>query len=197
MAPCGIAASPVTRACRDLFDYWRALPQLGGRLPLRAQIDPGALRTLLPYLQIMERLDAGTVVMRLAGTALRQLYGMEMTGRDMLDLVPPSHRPTRRWRVATAAAHPCGMVYSREQRYPSGAVDEVETLFLPLAVAGDPPEAPARQFIGLAASKSGRRWIAEEHGTLLAPHDFRFVDIGYGIPATIDPPGEPPEPDGA
>jgi hypothetical protein len=31
----------------------------------------------------------------LAGIALRQLYGIEMIGRDMLDPVAPEHRPAR------------------------------------------------------------------------------------------------------
>lgn len=190
MAPSEIAEALVTRPCRDLFDYWCAL-RPPGRLPLRSQIDPGAIRPLLPRLYILERQDDGTVTVRLAGTALRQLYGLEMTGRDMLDLVPPQHHPTRRWRVAAAAAQPCGMLYVRQHRYTSGALDEVESIFLPLAVEDEPPEAPARQFIGLAASQSGRRWIAEEErGTLLPPHRFRFLDLGYGVPATIDPPSD-------
>ena len=47
--------------------------------------------------------------------------------------------------------------FLRHQRYGTGALDEVEHIFPPLIVDGAGPALPARQFIGIAASKSGRR----------------------------------------
>lgn len=189
MASSAIATMVTAKPCRDLADYWTSLRQ-PGHLPRRSQVDPGAIRSLLPFLYIIEVRDTG-VFIRLAGTALRQLYGIEMTGRNMLDLVAPEHRPARHWRTLRAAGHPCGTCYVRRHRYPSGAVDDVESLFLPLTLDDAPDTLRARQFIGIAASLSGRRWIAEEAGrTLLTPHAFHFVDAGFGIPPTIDPPEE-------
>jgi len=187
VAPPKIAAMVTAKACRDLVEYWAGLCP-PGTLPRRSQVDPGAILPLLPYLYILGVADDG-VTIRLAGTALRQLYGLEMTGRDMLDLVPPEHRAARRWRVACAARHPCGMSYIRTHRYPSGATDDLETIFLPLAGEDPADGLRARQFIGIAASTSDRRWIAdEEPGTLMPPHAFQFLDVGFGIPPAIDPP---------
>ena len=187
MAPSTIAAMVTAKACRDLADYWNALRPPGG-LPRRAQVDPGAILPLLPSLYILGVADTGVIV-RLAGTALRQLYGLEMTGRNMLDVVAPEQRAARLWRTRHAADHPCGMYLLRSHRYASGAIDNVESIFLPLIVEGPADGLQAQQFIGIAASKSDRRWIAEEErGALMTPHVFRFLDVGFGIPPTIHPP---------
>ena len=187
MAPPKLAAMVVTKSCRDLTDHWTGL-RAARRLPLRSEIDPAAIVPLLPYLYLIEMQDAGSVLIRLAGTALRPLYGIEMTGRDMIMLAPPEHRPIRLWRYRQAACMPCALYYVRRQAYPSGAHDEVETLFLPLAADDATDETPAWQFIGIAASLTGRRWVADPAEAPLAkPHLFRFLDIGFGVPPTISP----------
>ena len=196
MAPSDFATIAVTKSCRNLADYWTGL-RAERRLPLRSEIDPAAIIRLLPYVYLIEMQDAGSVLVRLAGTALRPLYGVEMTGRDMIMHAPPEHRPIRLWRYRQAAHQPCAMYYVRRQTYESGAPDEVETLFLPLAADDATDETPAWQFIGIAASLSGRRWVADPAEAPLAkPHLFRFLDIGFGIPPTIVPadgpaPGSP------
>ena len=191
MAPSKIAAMVTSKACRDLADYWASLRSPGG-LPLRADVDPGAIRSLLPSLYILELTDRGTVTIRLAGTALRRLYGVEMTGRDMLDLVRPEHRAIRLWRTLQAANQPCGMYYTRSHGYASGATDDVESLFLPLVVNPATDGLQARQLLGIAASTSDRRWVAEEEtGALMTPRDFEFVDVGFGVPPLTDPPDQP------
>ncbi len=190
MASAEIAAMVQTKACGDLVDYWQHL-RGSRRLPRRTEVDPAAIVPLLPYLYLIEMQATGGILVRLAGTALRQLYGIEMTGHDMIDLAPPDHQTTRRWRYRQAAQRPCGMYYVRRQNYGSGAEDELETIFLPLAAADADASVPAWQFIGLAASLSDQGWIAEPGvPPLPPPHLFRFVDIGFGVPATIVPADE-------
>ncbi len=67
---------------RALFDYWRSIaPE--GRLPARAHFDPAAVPKLLPYLSLydIEHTPRLRLRFRLAGTALRQWTGLELTGR--------------------------------------------------------------------------------------------------------------------
>lgn len=67
---------------RALFEYWRGLSP-ADRLPSRAHFDPAAVPRLLPYLILydVERAPHIRLRFRLAGTALRQWLGMELTGR--------------------------------------------------------------------------------------------------------------------
>lgn len=68
-------------------DYWRVRCR-DGRLPRRDEIDPVELRTVLPYLSIMEFAEAPLrFKFRLIGTELARFYGQDVTGK-WLDEIP-------------------------------------------------------------------------------------------------------------
>jgi len=71
---------------REVYDFWRRAA--GGRsMPARADLDPGTIRHLLPGISILDvgaRFDVLTY--RLAGTRLHDVYGCEVTGRNVFDL---------------------------------------------------------------------------------------------------------------
>ncbi len=69
-----------------LYNYWRS--RAGGRIaPAPHEIDPVAIPDLLPGIGILEA-GAGLahLTYRLAGTRLREIYGVELTGRRFFDL---------------------------------------------------------------------------------------------------------------
>lgn len=73
---------------RKLFVMWN--DWRGARtMPTRNELDLGALKPVLPYMLILERSPVSPrYIFRLAGTALREVTGIELTGRDLLDLWP-------------------------------------------------------------------------------------------------------------
>jgi hypothetical protein len=78
-APQGIAHS----RARDLFRYWESIR--GERAaPLRSDISLQQIRNLLPWMFISEPGgETSAHYLRLAGTGLCQLWGDNMTGRDL------------------------------------------------------------------------------------------------------------------
>jgi hypothetical protein len=79
-------AQLVIREQRELFDYWRGCAQ-NNAMPSRSRISPAAIPSLLPGISI---LDAGdkpeTIIYKLAGTRLREIFGREVTGKSVFDL---------------------------------------------------------------------------------------------------------------
>nr|RAW04047.1 hypothetical protein DBT41_09730 [Aerococcus urinae] len=71
---------------RELYDYWRR-KGADGRFPTRADIQPAELKALLPSLSLLDILGDGPLNLRvrLAGTRLREYYGVETTGRRVGD----------------------------------------------------------------------------------------------------------------
>jgi len=68
-----------------LFDYWNVMR--GGRpAPFRADIQPGDIKRLLPYLFILERKSEWDYAFRLAGTKLCNTYGMEFRNHNLLSM---------------------------------------------------------------------------------------------------------------
>lgn len=71
----------------SLADYWNGL-LAGRRYPGKDDIDPGAIRSLLPYISLVEfQRDPLRIRYRLVGTVLVKVWGMEPTGR-WLDETP-------------------------------------------------------------------------------------------------------------
>jgi hypothetical protein len=81
---------------RLLTAYWAGLAD--GATPYRAQIDPAAIKSLLPYLMIVEfEDDPFRVRFRLAGTEVDAVTGIHLTNRYLDEL----------WTPETAAAIDC------------------------------------------------------------------------------------------
>jgi hypothetical protein len=73
------------KTIQALFDYWNTI-RAGRPAPLRSEIEPGAIRRVLPYVFILERQDNQHYRFRLAGTGLCGVYGMEFRGHNMLSM---------------------------------------------------------------------------------------------------------------
>lgn len=73
------------QASRAIFDYWINLKH-DGAVPLKTEIDPTALRHLLPHLFMAGFDPAGTLSFRLAGTRICDLFGREFRGEPFAAL---------------------------------------------------------------------------------------------------------------
>lgn len=76
------------RSHEEIFRYWKGLRRRG-RLPSRADIDPGALKRRLSTISLIDVLtpnpdsEASCFRQRLAGTELFDAYGQEITGKTI------------------------------------------------------------------------------------------------------------------
>lgn len=71
------------RSHEELFAYWTSLRE-GGRLPARAQINPGQFKRHLPTVSLIDvRRNPRDYRLRLAGTGLYGVYGGEITGKRL------------------------------------------------------------------------------------------------------------------
>ena len=71
--------------------YWEALR--GTRLmPSRAEIDPRGIEQALEYSFIVERIAPGIARMRIAGSHLSDLMGMEVRGMPLTSFITPGSR---------------------------------------------------------------------------------------------------------
>jgi hypothetical protein len=88
--------SSITSAkIRRLHDWWLS-KRAGRAMPDRADVDPTELKPLLPYILISEcMLSPFNVRYRLVGTAVAEITGFDITGRDLASLLPPD--PTEDW----------------------------------------------------------------------------------------------------
>ena len=74
-------------AARKILSYWQALAPEDGA-PAQASVAPRALKSFLPDLFLLERLDRSVFAFRMAGTRLCARYGRELRDHDFVRLWP-------------------------------------------------------------------------------------------------------------
>lgn len=78
-------------AIREVEAYWQALR--GARLvPRRAEVDPRGIERALEYAFILERIAPGLARLRIAGSHLGELLGMEVRGMPLSAFFTPDAR---------------------------------------------------------------------------------------------------------
>ncbi|MAN67428.1 PAS domain-containing protein [Hyphomonas sp. UBA5107] len=76
----------VTDSQQKLIEYWCSLRDSHG-LVRRESMDPGQFRAMLASISIVEFDRFGTGRFRIAGSRLRQIFGMEARGRQIEDVL--------------------------------------------------------------------------------------------------------------
>jgi len=80
------ASAVAARAHEEMFSYWASLRK-GGRLPSRADFQPGFVKRLLPTVSLIDvKHEPRDYRLRLAGTGLYSVYGREITGHSLNDV---------------------------------------------------------------------------------------------------------------
>jgi len=81
-----LRAQLVFREQRLIYDYWLSCAQLRS-MPSRNDIDPCSMRDYLPRISLIDISDGVKgATFRLAGSRLRDVYGLEVTGKRLGDL---------------------------------------------------------------------------------------------------------------
>ena len=161
---------------RLLLAHWLKIRK-GRLIPPRAELDPVALKPVLPFLWICDYdREAGTLRYRLAGEAINAVYGGNLRGISMETMFSPETRPDVMARMLGvvqdgAVFHAIGDIYSTRMRTGAG-----ERLILPLASDGRLPDAMVGATVydwGDAGSES----LARQQMTVrYAPVDGREAD---------------------
>ena len=135
---------------------------------------------------IIEYLSPENLRFILAGERLTEMLGgVQLTGLNNIDLVPPPQRPVRIARYLACANYPCGMHFVMAGLLTTGQQVGIEHLILP--ILPDIPNAPL-QFIGTAQElETLEVWPGDtltdyQHTYRRIMDKVRFVDIGNGIP---------------
>jgi hypothetical protein len=125
--------------------YWSRIRQ-GRPAPDQSDIDPKALKRLLPFVFLLDARPDGSFIYRLAGTTLCDRYGGELRGRNFLGhwdadsraRLSEQLRQSLRARLpvcltSIGATNDCRMI-------------EIETVLMPITFGADRPE----RFLGVA-----------------------------------------------
>jgi|GEM_PF-4955514 len=170
-----------------LIRNWQAISRRPDQAPLKAAFNPSKVARLLPYLYIVEREnlserdETGGLVVRLLGSELQETVGNSAFDESVFDAML-----RRDWRfyerfVGSCGRQVCAGRLFRSVRLHDGLCKIIETLHVPLADKAG----VARFMLGVMTVRPGQDGsFAEEMGPPKgAKLNYRYVDLGYGVPA--------------
>ena len=163
------------RTTETVFDYFNDL-RAGRAAPLRTEIDPAALKTVLPDLFILERGRDGIVRFRLAGTRVCLILGQEVRGREFAEAWEPGARHKIKLAVDAVLANQNALEIAVETATDDEETFALEMLLLPLYSQKDKCD---RVFGSLVAIEPGL--TINSHPRLLLPSDLAFVPVDAGV----------------
>ncbi|HEX2591168.1 MAG TPA: PAS domain-containing protein [Rhizomicrobium sp.] len=97
-ATMALDATPLGPLNRRFANYWLSLWD-GDNLPSRSALNPARLRDLLPGVVLLEVRGREAIRCRVAGTAIQQGLGFDITGKDWLAMTPEDQKPVRLHRI--------------------------------------------------------------------------------------------------
>jgi hypothetical protein len=125
--------------------YWSRLRQ-GRAVPDQSDIDPRALKRLLPFVFLLEIRADGSFVYRLAGTTLCERYGTELRGRNFLTHWEAESRTRLNALLKQALAARTPLCLHSIGATEDCRMVEIETVLMPIAFGGTEPA----RFIAIA-----------------------------------------------
>lgn len=126
------------RRIRLALEYWLS-KRKNQRLPLRSDIDPFDFPELLPTVLLIEPFGFGDFRIRLAGTVYSEIYGRDITGLTLGDLVPNYGEGAELYQDYRKAMESGEPVFG--ERYmtwrPTGTPIRYQRILLPLTRSGN------------------------------------------------------------
>lgn len=113
--------------------YWETLRQQGA-IPARADLDPRGMGGVLDRVFLAERIGKGLVQVRIAGSALSEVAGMDLRGLPLSCLFKPEARPLLAEALEPVAL---GQTLTELDLSTGGALPEARLVLLPLTDTED------------------------------------------------------------
>src|SRR5687768_491305 len=161
------------RTLQILYAYWNGL-RAGRLAPSRLEIDPSRIGAILPEIFLLERVDAGTYLYRLAGTRLCEIFGAELRGANLLDGWPAADRADLAHALTLTCEQGAATHLVMEGRADESRRVELEALLLPLVHAGNAME----RVLGAASAIASPHWLGHDRlaEMRLVSHDLIWPD---------------------
>jgi len=166
-------------ATKQLLDYWLSLPRPEGKLcPYRTDFHTGEIPEAADHIFLDERHSDDVVCVVQAGKALTHILGVNVTGHNLMMLLPEKEFPLEREYFRTLYEQPCAGYMTRISTDIKGRQLVYRTTHLPLLGANG----EIRFWVGTGTELKKREHRSQTNLSLLQLIDRELFDIGAGVP---------------
>jgi hypothetical protein len=167
-----------TEHCRSFLAHWQSL-RVGDALPTLQDYLGKPHPLLQPNVAIKDAVAPGHLNVRLFGTHLVEIAGIDATGQNLMVFAGSAAMADELWHYQnTVATHPVGLASVKSAMTASGRTISFEDVELPLTPfpGGPPCLACCIGFVELVDYKDKMFKLLKHTAT-------RWIDIGWGVPA--------------
>jgi len=173
-------------AAKALTDLWFSLPRKRGFVcPTKADFNPMKMRQHLKSVALYEIQKNGSIITRVAGTKIEAFLGKEITGKNLLDVLPPEFVRTYQNHFYNLAKFPCAGLLDRPQIGIEGSFHLIKSLQLPLLNN----LGKITHFVGIAEPYPLPKHFTDYRAAAMAASrniNINYVDIGAGVPEHVE-----------
>jgi hypothetical protein len=167
-------------------DYWHQLPRAKGQLlPAKSALKPAEIKKMLPFIFILQAKENMMLEVRLTGTALDMLAVESLTGKNYLDICPPSEKEIYWEATCLMREHPCGFVALRDITFSNGKGYRLKSIVFPMLDQCDAPNFMLGLTMPNRFPEGDIDWT-EEAAISSKLLEMEVVDIGAGIPVDFE-----------
>ncbi|MEE8371836.1 MAG: PAS domain-containing protein [Sphingomonadales bacterium] len=171
---------------KDLLNYYQAR-QEPGKLFGRSQLEPGDIPDILPHLALLS-VEPGLLKIRLIGTLLVERFGFDLTGKNLLDFLPPDLGGKYENLFTEALGRKFGALATYELPRAHLPPLEIEMILLPMS------DREGRENLIMFAIGYISDEVRHEGfgGDLTAPglKSLLGIDLGFGLPDLVGKVGD-------
>ena len=166
-----------TEDCAHFFRTYRALQDETKQIvPPRKSLNLRSIPSVAPYLAIFELKDPSQIIVRLVGTGFVLRTGIDNTGQNALEMLPPELRDWTREHFRRIVEVPCGSICVSREAYGDAHL-LTEVISLPFA------DSSGKASLVVSASIPFERpefSLPREEMTIGGFFDVSYFDIGAG-----------------
>lgn len=180
----------------DLLAYWRRMPrsvvqtEVGARnLPHRNSLNPADIKSLLPNIYLLERVDHNHTIVRLRGTWLDERVERPRDNYNLFEQYSEEHRESYKDFLEALVGQPCGAALRRQRTNDYGRSFCYHTSYFPMIGDGEGEQGARMFLIGVGwLEPLGEKSVVEDTPVLYEGAKFMgatWIDIGYGVPDSL------------
>ena len=177
-----LQAFAYNEATKILVDYWCSLPRPGGTLcPARSDFRMMDVSEISDQLFVDERHNADNICVVQSGSTINKLLGADLTGFNILELLPPDQFALERAYFQALAGQPCAGYITRLSTQATGRSFVYRSTHLPLLTK----EGTVGFWVGTGAIFEENTYPPNARITKFGQFQMlerEYFDIGAGVP---------------
>lgn len=166
----------------SLIEMITNLPRSENNIPRKKAFNPMALPKLLPYYLLGQMQAFGSVIVKVSGEKLNEVYNRSLIGLDIFDIMSPKEKDFVVKIHKLMFEQPCGVYTNRSLEKETGTIITLATYAFPM-ISDDGNEKYFLMYYEDRSATTDSNDLQGKFSALSLYDSLEFIDIGHSAPS--------------